>query len=146
MDAKQYADEIVNPTIAEFENDPRSRRRAFLACVATFHLIDYIAYPARPKQGLREDFRRESPAFAAVDRYAHAFKHTETGHPNNPLIQPLEAGQVIERPPAIWGQMVWDLSRWDDAAGSVTIAGEHDRDLLADVKEAAAFLRSTLAP
>jgi len=33
MDAKQYADEIVDPTIEEFENDPRSQRRAFLACV-----------------------------------------------------------------------------------------------------------------
>jgi hypothetical protein len=42
MDAKQFADEIVDPTIAEFERKPSSRRRAFLACAATFHLIDYL--------------------------------------------------------------------------------------------------------
>ena len=43
MDAKQFADETVEPTITEFEREPSSRRRAFLACVATFHLIDYLA-------------------------------------------------------------------------------------------------------
>jgi hypothetical protein len=140
MDAKQFADEIVEPTIAEFESDPRSRRRAFLACVATFHLMDYI-----PKSS-RQKYQRECRAFAAVDRYAHAFKHRETGHPDDPLIQPLKPEQVIERPPAIWDQAVWDLSLWDDAAGGVTIAGEHRWDLLADAKEAAAFLRSKLPP
>ena len=73
LDAKQFADEIVEPAIAEFEREPWLRRRAFLACVATFHLTDYITYPARPKEeGLLEDFRRECPAFAAVDRYAKA--------------------------------------------------------------------------
>src|SRR5271166_6613073 len=92
MDAKQFADEIVDPTIADFENDPRSRRRAFLACVATFHLMDYI-----PKSS-RQKYQRECPAFAAVDRYAHAFKHKSTGGPRS-----LKAGQVIERPPAFWG-------------------------------------------
>ena len=48
VDAKQFADEIVEPTITEFEREPSSRRRAFLACVATFHLIDYLALPAKP--------------------------------------------------------------------------------------------------
>lgn len=142
MDAKQFADEIMDPTIAEFESDPRSRRRAFLACAVTFHLIDYIAHPSKPAQR-RKAFRSESPAFAIVERVTHAFKHVTTGHLQSST-QPLSAGQVIERPPAIWGQAVWDLSRRDDAAGGVTIAGEHHRDLLADVKEAAAFLRSKL--
>ena len=31
MDAKQFAQKFVDPTIAEFERDPRSTRRAFLA-------------------------------------------------------------------------------------------------------------------
>jgi hypothetical protein len=31
MEARRYVDLIVDPTIAEFENDPRSVRRAFLA-------------------------------------------------------------------------------------------------------------------
>jgi hypothetical protein len=141
MDAIQFADEIVDPTIAEFESDPRSTRRAFLACVATFHMIDYIMHPAHAG-ARREEFRRESSAFATVDRVAHAFKHVTTGDPRHPTIKPLVYDQVIERPPMYWDVFVWDLSRWDDEVGGVTIAGEHDRDLLADVKEAAAFLRS----
>jgi hypothetical protein len=141
MDAKQYADEVMDPTIAEFENEPRSRRRAFIACLVTFHLIDYI--DAQRRKELRQEFRGDCPAFAVVDRVTHAFKHVTTGHPQSP-IQPLAAGQVIERPPATRGQAVWDLSLWDDAVGGVTIASEHHRNLLADVKEAAAFLRSKL--
>ena len=144
IDAKRYADEIADPTIAEFELDPRSPRRAFLACVATFHLIDYIAHPNKAANQ-RVVFRRESQAFAAIDRVAHAFKHVVTGHPDSADLQPLASSDVIERPPAFWDQAVWDLSRWDDAIGGVTISGEHHRDLLEDVKEAAAFLRSKLA-
>jgi hypothetical protein len=83
----------------------------FLACAATFHLIDYLDRTQRDK------YRRESPPFAAVDR-----------------------------PGAIWGEAVWDLSRWEDSVGGVTVAGEHDRDLQVDVKEAAAFLRSKVPP
>lgn len=141
MDATQYADEIVDPTIADFEREPRSKRLAFLACVATFHMIDYIQNPAKPN-ARRKEYRRESSAFATVDRVAHAFKHVATGDPRSPTSEPLAIDQVIDRPPAIWGEMVWDLSRWDDEAGGVTIAGEHECDLLEELKEAAGFLRS----
>ena len=43
------------------------------------------------------------------------------------------------------GEGSFDLSRWDDEIGGVAIAGEHDCDLLADLKEAAVFLRSKAA-
>ena len=43
----QFLDEVVEPTIRDFEADPTSRRRAFLACAATFHAIDYLAYPSK---------------------------------------------------------------------------------------------------
>jgi hypothetical protein len=141
MDARQYADVIVDPTIAEFESDPRAVRRAYLACLVTFHMIDYLTHPNQPS-ARREEFRRTSPAFATIDRVAHALKHVATGHPGSSTQKPLAAGQVIERPRAAWDVGAWDLSRWDDEVGGVTIAGEHYRDLLADVKEAAAFLRS----
>ena len=137
MDAKQFAEEIVTPTIDEFEKEPRSRRGAFLACVATFYLIDYIG-----KQRLK-DFRRECPAFVAVERYAHALKHTKTGHRNS-LVQPLAAEQIVDRPPGFLGKMVLGLSRLGDTTGGVTVAGEPERDLLDDVKKAATFLRTKL--
>jgi hypothetical protein len=42
QNAKRYLDDIVEPTITDFENNPTSVRHAFLACVATFHTVDYI--------------------------------------------------------------------------------------------------------
>jgi hypothetical protein len=45
MDALEYLDAIVASTITEFEREPTCRRRAFLACVVTFHTIDYLAAP-----------------------------------------------------------------------------------------------------
>ena len=83
-------------------------------------------------------------AFATVDRVAHALKHVESGDNRNADSQPLKAGDVIERPPAIWGKAVWALSRWGDATGGVTIKNEHERDLLEIVKGAAEFVRARI--
>jgi hypothetical protein len=68
--------EIVEPTISDFEANPTSVRHAFLACVVTFHSIDYVPKKSANRRKL---FRKESPEFATVDRIAHAFKHVETG-------------------------------------------------------------------
>jgi hypothetical protein len=144
MDANRYMTEIVEPTISDFETNPTSVRHAFLACVVTFHSIDYL-YPNKSANP-RETFRKESPEFATVDRIAHAFKHVDAGHPQSAHNQPLKAGDVIERPPAKWGIAVWGLSRWGDASGGVTIKNEHDRDLLEIVKGAADFVRVRMNP
>ncbi len=143
MDAERYMDEIVDPTIADCEANPTSRRHAFLACVALFHAIDYLQYPDRDGN-LRKRLRDESIDFACVDRVAHAFKHVASGHPNDPSNRPLKAEEVISRPPAIFGQAILDLSRWDDATGGVTLDRDRELDLLATMKGAAAFLREQI--
>jgi len=140
-DLEQFLDEVVEPTIADFEANPTSTRHMFLACVATFHSVDYLAHPRKP-QSLRQKFNEQSPDFALVDRIAHAFKHVVSGHENSPQKPPLKATEVIARPPAYWGTMVWDLSRWDDSIGGVTLDRERDIDLLAVLKRAVAFLRA----
>ena len=104
MDARQYADIIVDPTIAEFESDARAVRRAYLACLVTFHISDYIT---KEPSARREEFRRASPAFATIDRVVRALKHVSTGDPRSHTQKPLSAGQVIERPP--W---VGDVGTW----------------------------------
>jgi hypothetical protein len=139
-----YMTEMVDPTVAEFEAEPTNRRRAFLACVATYHGIDYLVSPGNPA-ALREQFRRESDAFALIDRVAHALKHTAAGHSLTPNNQPLSVGNVIPRPPAFFGIAVLDLSRWDDPVGGVTIDGDRKIDLLLATKEAVAFLRKQAA-
>jgi hypothetical protein len=47
QDLIRYLKDIVEPTIKDFEKNPSSVRHAFLACVATFHAVDYLAFPAK---------------------------------------------------------------------------------------------------
>jgi hypothetical protein len=140
MDIERYFAEIVDPTITDFEKNPTSARHAFLACVVTFHCIDFLAL-----RHLRQKFQKHSE-FAIVDRVAHAAKHVKTGHPKNPHNQPLTAVNVVARPPAVAGVMVPGLSRPGDAVGGVTIWSEAALDLLAIVKRAAEFLRGHIPP
>lgn len=139
-DLERYLNEIVDPTIKELAEQRTSVRHAFLACVALFHAVDYLAYPKRSRT-LREQFNKESKAFAIVDDMAHAFKHVVAGNPANP---DLLAKDVVTRPPAYWGLAVYDLSRWDDPHGGVTINRDRSIDLYDTVVEAAAFMRGKL--
>lgn len=139
-DLERYLNEIVDPTIEELANRRTSVRHTFLACVAVFHAVDYLAYPRKPRT-LRKQFNEESKAFAIVDDMAHAFKHVVAGNPAKP---DLVAKDVITRPPAYFGTAVWDLSRWDDAHGGVTINRDTSIDLYDTVVEAAAFMRGKL--
>jgi hypothetical protein len=134
----RYLDEIVEPTVKDFEEHPTSRRHAFLACVATFHAVDYLAYPKRSTT-LRQKFGKRSPEFRIVDQVAHAFKHVVSGNPANPH---LKMGDVVPRPPAFAGVMVAGLSVLGDTRGGVTVYGKHSVDLLWILKRAINFLRS----
>src|SRR5262245_28790713 len=130
-DLQRYLNDFVEPTIADFESNPASVRHAFLACVATFHAVDYLAYPRRPA-GLRQDWNRQSRAFAIVDDVAHAFKHVKTGNPANP---DLRAQQVITMSAA------FDVATFDAAAfdvGGVTLESDPSVNVLAVVKQAEA--------
>jgi len=139
--AKEYLDEIVEPTIKDFENNPTSIRHAFLASLAVFHTVDYLAYPKKARS-LRERYCKASADFAVVDDVAHAFKHVSVGPQDNP---DLKAGQVISRPAAVWGKAVWGLSMWDDAVGGVTLDCQCGIDLLNTMRSAVNFLRSEVA-
>jgi hypothetical protein len=143
MDLDAYFNEIVQPTIAEFAANPTSRLRAFLACLTTFHAIDYLAASGKtPNKGiLKKRFQKESAEFAIVDRVANAFKHVNA-YPNAPANQPLASGEVIRRPPGNWGEGVWGLSRWGDPVGGVTLDQQRDVDLLATVTAAVRFIRA----
>jgi hypothetical protein len=144
MDAHYYTSQIVDPTIADFESQPKSVRHAFLACVVTFHWIDYLTQP-NASANLRRQFREESPGFALIDRVAHAFKHVESGHPQSPNNSPLMVDDITERPLAAWREAIWGKSRWGDSMGGVEIANEAHNDLLNIVKRAAEFLHSKQA-
>jgi hypothetical protein len=140
MEIDRYFEQIVDPTITDFEANPTSVRHAFLAAVVVFHSVDYLA-PGR-SSGLRSKFRKKCVDFATVDRIAHAFKHVKTGHPDNIDLQPLSADGVITRPPMYYGVSgAYGLSRWGDPTGGITLDGDRQQDVLSAVKCAAEFIR-----
>jgi hypothetical protein len=136
-DLVRYLGDIVEPTIKDFEEHPASVRHAFLACVAAFHAIDYLAFPKRSR-GLRQKFRKQSPDFATVDDVAHAFKHVVAGNRRKPS---LKAQQVIARPPARAGVMMVGFSQLGDPVGAVVLATDLSVNMLGVVTRAAQFLR-----
>ena len=87
-DMLRYLDQMVEPTIVDFEQNPTSMRHAFLACVAAFHAIDCLAYPKKRSATLRQKFRKDSAEFATVDDVAHSFKHVVTGDRRKPRLTP----------------------------------------------------------
>lgn len=140
-DLKRYLEGIVDPTIRDFADNPTSVRHAYLACVAVFHSIDYLAYP-RSSRTLRQNFRKLSPDFKLVDHVAHAFKHVTTGRRGATY---LKADDVISRPAGAFDVAVFDLSVFDVAEGGVTLDNDRNIDLLETVRRAAEFLRQTSA-
>ncbi|QIG96311.1 hypothetical protein [Bradyrhizobium sp. 6(2017)] len=135
MEIERYFDQIVDPTIADFETNPTSVRHAFLAAVVVFHAIDYLGANSN-----RKKFREGNADFALVDRIAHAFKHVQTGNPADPKLQPLSAKAVIQRDPlAIFGP-----PDWCDPIGGITLDGERLIDVLSTIRSAAEFVRQQI--
>src|SRR5881394_2825287 len=127
-DLRRYLRDFVEPAIAEFEQNPAAVRHAFVACVVTFHSVDYLAHPKRPA-ALRQDWKKQSPAFAVIDGVAHAFKHVKAGNPSGPH---LSAKEVVALPGAS------DAAAFTAAAfdvGSVTRENDPGVNLLAVVKK-----------
>ncbi len=81
MTAEEYMREIVEPTITDLVQNRGSKRHAFLACVATYHTIDYLCGKRR-KAVLRREFREQSSAFATLDRISNARSDPQTGAPS----------------------------------------------------------------
>jgi hypothetical protein len=137
VNLERYLNDIVKPTVADFEANPISTRHAFLACLVTCHAPDYSAHP-EGATAKRQKFRLKSPDFKIADDVGHAFKHVVVGKRTSPR---LRADQVIARPPAFWGHAVWNLSRWGDKVGGVTLDNDHTVDILEVLNRAVEFLR-----
>jgi hypothetical protein len=138
-DLRRYLEEIVEPTVKDFAKHPASVRHAFLACVAIYHAVEYMAHPRKP-QTLAQKWGSQSEAFRRVDEVAHAFKHviSTRREPN------LNAGAVISRPPAFAGVMKCGISILGDTIGAVTFQEDRTVNLLGTVHEAVAFLKTQI--
>jgi len=133
MTPEVYMREIVEPTIKDLVQNRASKRQAFLACVVTYHMIDYLCGKRR-KAVLRGEYRAQSAAFAAVDRIAHGRVDAQPGPKRSAL-------RVAETPADSSAAFAEGNSKIDALgdARAAKLPGE-GADILAIVKEAADFL------
>jgi hypothetical protein len=113
MTPAKYVDEIVIPTVREFREDRRSRPRAYLACIATYHVKDHLAKAG--VLGVEQVMLAVCcDAFQAVKAVCNASKHVGPDR-DDPLRH--RVGDDIDRPPAIVGEMRVGISRIGDETG-----------------------------
>jgi hypothetical protein len=78
MSPLEYLEEIVLPTIDEFQADGSSRRKAYLACIVTIHLKDYLTKDNA--RNVEKTVRnRAEAAFDVVSAVANGAKHSISG-------------------------------------------------------------------
>jgi hypothetical protein len=132
MTPEEYMREIMAPTIKDLAHNRASKRHAFLACVATYHTIDYLSGKRR-KAVLRGEYRAQSAAFAAVDRIAHGRVDAQPG-PKQPALH----AETPADSPAAFAE---DNSTINAPGGAraAKLPGQ-GADILAIVNEAADFL------
>ncbi|MGD0024125.1 MAG: hypothetical protein ABSC37_05765 [Xanthobacteraceae bacterium] len=113
MTPAEFVNEIVQPTIQEFRDERRSRRRAYLACIVVYHIKDYLE-----KAGEKDVFQKMKGAcpstFELVRSICNGSKHV---HTNLHHEIPFHAGDDWDRPPARAGVMRAGISRAGDATG-----------------------------
>ena len=113
MTPVDYVTEIVLPTVTEFRHERRSRRRAYLACMVTFHVKDHlrIAGATRIENAVRSV---EPAAFDVVRAVCNGTKHVEADA-SHPI--PFRAGDDTDREPVIPLTLIFGLWRWNDQGG-----------------------------
>jgi predicted nucleotidyltransferase len=98
--------------------------------------LDYLA-TGKDKDLLRTQMQKECSSFKIIDRIAHALKHKASA--GNMKVE-----DVVERPPANWGEAVWGISRWGDGVGGVTLNSNPEIDLLNELNATLSHLGNQL--
>jgi|APMI01.1.fsa_nt_gi hypothetical protein len=77
MNARQYATEIVIPTVREALANRGDRRHQYLACITTYHLLDYVAHEIRePLANIRAQVAGScSASLKVIEGVANGTKH-----------------------------------------------------------------------
>ena len=104
MNAQKYFVDIVVPTYREFERDRLNLRRALLASLVLYHMLDYVNADIDGKKGnlgtLLEKTRKRCAVFRAVEAIANGTKHVELRGPDRfspDDIATFSAGTVLDR-------------------------------------------------
>jgi hypothetical protein len=130
MTPEDYIREIVLPTVLEFMEKPRSRRHAYLTCMALFHVKDHLHEAG--EVSIEDKMRAATgKAFDVVRAVCNGTKHVATDASH--LIQ-FRAGDDFDRPPARSSEMEAGISRLGDPVGGREIG--HDPSKRADIYQA----------
>ena len=109
ISAYDYYTNVVKPTVEEFLDKRADVRRAFLACMATLHTVDYVMQNREPDpkaaDKLVDEFKRDSlqqsSAFEVVAAFALASKHCRLTRGERPTFiletYVVKPGAVLER-------------------------------------------------
>ena len=130
MTPLDYLEEIVLPTIDEFQADGSSRRKAYLACIVTYHLSDYLR-ASKASDVLETVKGRAEAAFEVVHAVATGAKHTASGRKDQIKFR---AGSDVYLPPNTLYPFGEGIFAFGHAEGGIMI--EADGFLLASVMEA----------
>jgi hypothetical protein len=143
MTPQEFMDEIALPTVAEFKRDPRSRRLAYLACIATFHIKDHLK--SAGQTSIETTMRAAcGDSFDVVRAICNGTKHVQTDA-SHPI--PFVAGTDWYRPPARLGQMILGVSRLGDPHGGREIGmGQQRRDIYPAVRATLAAYCASFPP
>lgn len=127
MPAAEYVTEIAVPTVLEFFEEP-TRRRAYLACMVSYHTGDYLAQKGRNQGDIAEAMEADiGVAFTVLQLVCNAAKHRRTGLRGKVA---MVSGADTERAPSGFDESPWDEFRFDDNGGRVVRWKGHDFDLL----------------
>jgi hypothetical protein len=131
MTPADFVNDIVVPTVREFRDDRRSRRRAYLSCIVVFHIKDHLQR-AGAKQIEKTMRKTTGDDFDVVRAVCNGTKHvvTDNSHP-----YPFAVGDDWDRPPAMAGVAQSGISEVGDSEGGRAIAARTKRvDLYRSVK------------
>ena len=112
MTPNEYISEIAIPTVRDFLNARGDRRLAYLACIATYHIVDYVAAGDSTKIGeiLRHLRTIAEPAVDVVQGICHGTKHaraTKARFPFSPGDERHVPSFAFDVPGAGWGEGRW---------------------------------------
>ena len=98
MTPAEFMTEIVVPTLRELRDERRSRQRAYLACIAVFHLKDHLKKAG--EKGIENALRAScGVGFDVLRGICNGTKHVETDASH---VIAFRAGTDTDRPPAVW--------------------------------------------
>jgi hypothetical protein len=121
MSPSEYFEIIVEPTLKEYFENQTDYRKCIISCIVIIHIHDYLKHAGYDVKSTTKSYfyniANRCPEALDVYWVAIAGKHAV---PDDKSID-IRPESLIERPPMVWGEAVFGLSRWDDEYGGLEL-------------------------